>query len=66
MQGQTTLTVIAALLPALTLSTTAAHAQEPPLIVYGQPLDAKSERVGFADLNLASAAAQACLHRRAA
>lgn len=65
MKGRTTLIAIAAFLPALTLSTApAAHAQEPPLIVYGQPLDAKSERVGFADLNLASAAAQARLHHR--
>lgn len=64
MKGRTTLTVIAALLPALILPAAVAQAQEPPLIVYGQPLDAKTERIGFADLNLASAAAQARLHHR--
>ena len=65
MHGRTTLTVIAALLSGMTLCNGApALAQEPPLVVYGEPLDSTSERVAFADLNLADARGQARLHHR--
>lgn len=65
MQGRTTPTVIAALLSGMTLCYSApASAQEPPLIVYGEALGVQSERIAFADLNLASARDQARLRNR--
>lgn len=65
MQGRIPLTVIAALLSGMTLCyASPASAQEPPVIVYGEAVDAKSERVAFADLNLASTNGQSRLHNR--
>ena len=65
MQGRTTLTVIAALLSGMTVTIAApAAAQEPPVVVYGEALGANSERVAFADLDLASLSAQKRLHNR--
>lgn len=65
MQGRKTLTVIAALLSGMTLTHAApASAQEPPVFVYGELSGAGSERVAFADLDLASARGQARLHHR--
>ncbi len=65
MQGRTPLTVIAALLSGMTLCyASPAAAQEPPVIVYGEALGANTERVQFADLNLASARDQSRLHNR--
>jgi UrcA family protein len=44
---------------------TAALAQEPPAVaVYGQIVDAQTERVAFADLDLASLSGQKRLHHR--
>lgn len=65
MHGQKTLTVIAALLSGMTLCYAAtASAQEAPVFVYGEAPNVQSERVGFADLNLASANDLARLHNR--
>jgi UrcA family protein len=65
MQGRKTLTVIAALLSGMTFSHAApASAQEQPVFVYGELSGANSERVTFADLNLASARGKARLHNR--
>ena len=65
MQGRRTLTVIAALLSGLTLCYgSTASAQEPPVFVYGEAVGAQSERVAFADLNLASARDLGRLHNR--
>jgi UrcA family protein len=65
MQGRTPLTVIAALLSGMTLCyASPAAAQEPPVVVYGEPINAQTERVQFADLNLASARDQGRLHNR--
>ena len=65
MQGRTTPTVIAALLSGMALCTApAAAAQEAPLIVYGQALESRSERVAFADLDLGATAGQSRLHNR--
>ena len=65
MQGRTTPLVIAALLSGMTLcAATPAVAQEPPTIVYGQVVGAQTERVAFADLNLASPADQKRLNHR--
>ena len=65
MQGRKTLTVIAALLSGMTLCYgSPAAAQEPETVaVYGEA-DARSERVAFADLNLASESGQSRLHNR--
>lgn len=65
MQGRTPLTVIAALLSGMTLCyASPAAAQEPPVVVYGEAINAQTERVEFADLNLASARDQSRLHNR--
>jgi UrcA family protein len=65
MQGRTAPTVIAALLSAMAFcQATPASAQEPPLVVYGEAINAQTERVAFADLDLASARGQARLHNR--
>jgi len=65
MQGRTPLTVIAALLSGMTLCyASPAAAQEPPVFVYGEAPGANTERVQFADLNLASARDQSRLHNR--
>ena len=65
MRGRKTLTVIAALLSGMTLCYAAtASAQEAPVFVYGEQSGASSERVAFADLDLASARDQARLHNR--
>ena len=65
MQGRTPLTVIAALLSGMTLCyASPASAQEPPLVVYGEPINARTERVAFADLDLASARDLNRLHHR--
>lgn len=65
MQGRKTLTVTAALLSGITLCYAApASAQEPPVFVYGELTGVSSERVAFADLDLASARGQARLHNR--
>jgi UrcA family protein len=65
MQGRTPLTVIAALLSGMTLcNASPAAAQEPPVVVYGEAINAQTERVLFADLNLASGRDQSRLHNR--
>jgi UrcA family protein len=65
MHGRTAPTVIAALLSAMAIcNSSPASAQEPPVFVYGEALDANVERVSFADLDLASARGQARLHHR--
>lgn len=65
MQGRQTLTVIAALLSGMTLCyASPAVAQGPKVTVYGEVSDARTERVAFADLNLASASDQGRLHNR--
>ena len=65
MQGRIPLTVIAALLSGMTLCyASPAAAQEPPVVVYGEAINAQTERVQFADLNLASARDQSRLHNR--
>lgn len=65
MHGRNTLPVIAALLSGMTLCYAApASAQEPRLVVYGEAINAESERIAFADLNLASLADQKRLHHR--
>lgn len=56
---------MAALLSGMTLCTApAAAAQEAPLVVYGQALDSRTERVTFADLNLSDPAGRSRLHNR--
>lgn len=65
MHGQKALTVVAALLSGMTLCYAAtASAQEAPVFVYGDASGARTERVAFADLNLASAAGKARLLNR--
>ena len=65
MQGRKTLTVTAALLSAMTLCHAApVAAQEPPVVVYGEAINARSERIAFADLDLASLDDQKRLHGR--
>ena len=66
MQGRRTLTVIAALLSGMTLCYAApAAAQEPQTVaVYGEVERAATERVAFADLNLASLTGQKRLQHR--
>ena len=66
MQGRKTAPVVAALISGLAavVSAAPALAQEPPVVVYGETLNARTERVAFADLNLASASEQSRLHNR--
>ena len=65
MQGRIAPTVIAALLSGIVaFSSCPASAQEPQFTVYGEALNAKTELVAFADIDLASARGQASLHRR--
>lgn len=67
MQGRKAPTVIAALLTgiaAMSMTASPALAQEPPVTVIGQALNAQTERVAFADLDLASARDQSRLHNR--
>ena len=65
MQGRKTAPVVAALISGLASIAIAApsFAQEPPLIIYGGA-NVKTERVGFADLQLASASEQKRLKHR--
>jgi UrcA family protein len=65
MQGRRIPTVIAALLSGMTLCYAApASAQEPPLIVYGEPGLTRVEHVGFANLDLATSAGARTLESR--
>ena len=66
MQGRKAPTVIAALLSGMAAFAYAAPAsgQEPPLVVYGEAINAQTERIAFADLDLASARGQTSLHHR--
>jgi UrcA family protein len=67
MQGRKAPTVTAALLSgivALSISSSPAAAQDPPVVVYGEASNAQSERVAFADLDLASSRDQGRLHQR--
>ncbi len=67
MQGRTAPAVVAALLTGIVAFSTcgsAAVAQEPPVVVYGETTNAQTERVAFADLDLASARDQSRLHNR--
>ena len=65
MQARTPLTVTAALLSGMTLCyASPASAQNPPVVVYGEAINADVERVAFADLDLASARDQSRLHNR--
>ena len=67
MQGRKAPTVIAALLSgivAISIGASPAAAQEPQFIVYGEAMNAQTERVAFADLDLASARDQSRLHQR--
>ena len=66
MQGRKTATVIAALLSGMTLCyASPAAAQEPEAVsVIGEVVNAQTERVPFADLDLADASAQKRLHHR--
>ena len=69
MQGRKAPTVIAALLTgivAFSVSGSPAVAQNPPVVVYGEATGANTERVAFADLDLASARGQSRLHHRVA
>jgi UrcA family protein len=68
MQGRTP-TVIAVLLSgivAVTVCSAPAAAQEPEFTVYGESMNARVERVAFADLDLTNAQEQARLNRRVA
>ena len=65
MQGRKAPTVIAALLSGIVaFSVSPAAAQEPQFTVYGEAMNAKTELVAFADLNLASARGQSSLSNR--
>ncbi len=66
MQGRKAPTVIAAFLSGMAAFAYAAPAsgQEPPLVVYGEAINAQTERVAFADLDLADARSQSRLHHR--
>ena len=67
MQGRTAPTVIAALLSGFVAFSTCgsqALAQEPQFTVYGEAMNARSEQVAFADLNLASDRGQSNLNHR--
>lgn len=67
MQGRKAPTVIAALLTgivAISSSSSPAATQNEQFTVYGEALNARTERVAFADLDLASASDQARLRHR--
>jgi len=65
MQGRIAPTVIAALLSGIVaFSSCPATAQEPQVTVYGEAVNAKTELVAFAGIDLASARGQSSLHRR--
>ena len=65
MQGRKQITVIAALLSGMTLCyASPAAAQEPRVVVYGEAINAQTERVQFADLDLATSRDQSRLHHR--
>ena len=64
MQGRKTALVVAALLSGMATLSSTASAQEPAVVVYGEALGVRTEQVGFADLNLASARDQQRLHNR--
>jgi UrcA family protein len=66
MHGRMTAPVVAALISGLATIAIAAPAfgQEPPVMVYGESAGVKTERVAFADLDLASASQQARLNHR--
>jgi len=66
MHGRKTAPVVAALISGLATFAIAAPAlaQEPPVVVYGESMGLKTERVAFADLQLASLSGQARLHHR--
>ena len=67
MQGRTAPTVIAALLSgivAFSACPSPALAQERQVTVFGEATNARSERVAFADLDLASARGQSNLNHR--
>lgn len=67
MQGRKAPTVIAALLTGIAAISTAAPlaaAQNAQVTVYGEALSLPTERVAFADLDLASASGQARLQHR--
>jgi UrcA family protein len=67
MQGRKAPTVIAALLTgvvAFSMLGSPAAAQEPQVTVYGEAVNAQTERVAFADLDLASGRDQTRLHHR--
>ena len=69
MQGRKAPTVIAALLTgivAFSMAGSPAAAEGPQFTVYGEATNAQTERVAFADLNLASASEQKRLHHRVA
>lgn len=66
MYGRKTPPVVAALISGMAAISiaTPALAQEPPVVVYGESAGVKTERVAFADLNLASASEQSRLKHR--
>ena len=67
MQGRKAPTVVAALLSgivAFSICGSPAAAQEPPVVVFGEAMNAQTERVAFADLDLASVRDQSRLHNR--
>jgi UrcA family protein len=67
MQRRTAPTVIAALLSGFVAFSTCgsqALAEEPQFTVYGEAMNAQTERVAFADLDLASARGQSSLNHR--
>ena len=68
MQGRKTLSVTAALLSVMTIcNASPVSAQEPAVVVvYDEAANVTTERVAFADLDLASAAGRNRLHNRVA
>lgn len=65
MQGRQAPTVIAALLSGfVAFSTCPAAAQEPQFTVYGEAVNARTELVAFADIDLSSAQGQSSLFHR--
>ena len=66
MHGRKTAPVVAALISGLATIAIAAPAlaQEPPVVVYGESMGVKTERVAFADLQLASLSDQKRLNHR--
>jgi len=64
MQGRKARTVIAALLSGIVAFASPALAQEPQVTVYGEAMNATTELVAFADLDLASASGQSSLNHR--